>query len=99
MTCCGAHVGRLLQQRQYFGRQSWFLQSEPVLCRQRCRTHALSGTPRSPPVAAAPDMWIRENLGAAAVLIWIDAREQFGCSNFSREESRCVPLRLTVNSR
>ena len=41
---------------QYFGRQPWHLQSEPVLYRQRCRTHALSETPRSPAVAAAPDM-------------------------------------------
>ena len=49
-------VRRLLPQRQYFGRQSWLLQSEPILCRQRCRTHALSETPRSPAVAAAPDM-------------------------------------------
>jgi hypothetical protein len=30
------------------GRQSWLLQSEPVLCRQRCRTQALIETPRSP---------------------------------------------------
>ena len=37
---------------------------------------------------------------------WIDARKQFRCSNaaknffhFSREELKCVPLRLTMNSR
>jgi hypothetical protein len=49
-------VRRLLPQRQYFGRQSRLLQCEPVLCRQRCRRHAHSETPRTPAVAAAPDM-------------------------------------------
>jgi hypothetical protein len=33
------------------GRQSWLLQSEPVLYGQRSRTQALSETPRSPTVA------------------------------------------------
>ena len=49
-------VRRLLPQRQYFGRQSWLLQCEPVLCRQRCGRPALSETPRSPAIAAAPDV-------------------------------------------
>ena len=55
-------VRRLLPQRQYFGRQSWLLQCEPVLCRQRCRTPALSETPRSPAVAA-PDMSLMSAIG------------------------------------
>ena len=54
--CRCSLVRRLLPQRQYFGRQSWLLQCEPVLCRQRCGRPALSETPRSPAIAAAPDM-------------------------------------------
>jgi hypothetical protein len=59
-------VRRLLPQRQYFGRQPRLVQSEPVLCRQRCRTHALSETPRSPAVAAAPDMSSMSAIGGKA---------------------------------
>jgi hypothetical protein len=38
------------------GGQPWHLQSKPVLRLQRHRTHALRKTPRSPAVAAPPDM-------------------------------------------
>ena len=47
-------------------RQSWLVQSEPVLCRRPHRTQALSETPRSPAVAAPPDMSLMFAIGTLA---------------------------------
>src|SRR5262249_9270789 len=59
-------VRRLLPQRQYFGGQSRFLQSEPVL-RRRIRGAKADPEPsRSPAVAAQPDVSLISAFGGKA---------------------------------
>ena len=60
---------RLLPQRQYFRRQSWLLQSEPVLRRPVCGAHAVPETSRSPAAVKSTATAPSPNPAASGALV------------------------------